>query len=56
MDMLFEKVPPHETAVSDAVSDKEVGRNSETTVEELSSTEDYKVWMQMTLRNSVCVQ
>ena len=45
MDMLVEKVPPHETAVSDALSDKEVERKSTTIVEELSSTEDYKVWM-----------
>ena len=45
MNMLVEKVPPHETAVNDALSDKEVERKSTTIVEELSSTEDYKVWM-----------
>ena len=42
---LVDKVPPpdHETAVSDALSDKEVERKSKTIIGDLSTTEDYKV-------------
>ena len=43
---LVEKAPPPpETAVSDALSDEEVERKSKTIVGELSSNEDYKVWI-----------
>ena len=42
---LVDKAPPPETVVSDALTDEEVERKSKTIVGELSSNEDYKVWI-----------